>query len=109
MKVRAKAYAAAGSDARMNGCELPVVIVSGSGNQGITASVPVVVYAKELGASEEKMLRAVVLSDLITIHQKSGIGRLSRLRAGPSAPAVERGRGSPICTGAAMRRSPTRW
>ena len=77
VKVRAKAYAAAGSDARMNGCELPVVIVSGSGNQGITASVPVVVYAKELGASEEKMLRAVVLSDLITIHQKSGIGRLS--------------------------------
>ena len=62
VKVRAKAYAAAGSDARMNGCELPVVIVSGSGNQGITASVPVVVYAKELGASEEKMLRAVVLS-----------------------------------------------
>ena len=77
VKVPAKAYAAAGSDARMNGCELPVVIVSGSGNQGITASVPVVVYAKELGASEEKMLRAVVLSDLITIHQKSGIGRLS--------------------------------
>lgn len=77
VKVRAKAYAAAGSDARMNGCELPVVIVSGSGNQGITSSVPVVVYAKELGVSEEKMLRAVVLSDLITIHQKSGIGRLS--------------------------------
>ena len=73
----AVAYAAAGSDARMNGCELPVVIVSGSGNQGITSSVPVVVYAKELGVSEEKMLRAVVLSDLITIHQKSGIGRLS--------------------------------
>ena len=74
---RAKAYAAAGSDARMNGCELPVVIVSGSGNQGITASVPVIVYAKELGVSEDRMLRAVVLSDLITVHQKSGIGRLS--------------------------------
>ena len=77
VKVRAKAYAAAGSDARMNGCELPVVIVSGSGNQGITASVPVVVYAQELGVSHEKMLRAVALSDLVTIHQKSGIGRLS--------------------------------
>ena len=77
VKARARAYAAAGSDARMNGCELPVVIVSGSGNQGITASVPVIVYAKELGVSEDKMLRAVVLSDLITAHQKSGIGRLS--------------------------------
>lgn len=77
VKVRAKAYAAAGSDARMNGCELPVVIVSGSGNQGITASVPVVIYAQELGVPEEKMLRAVTLSDLVTIHQKSGIGRLS--------------------------------
>lgn len=77
IKMRAKAYAAAGSDARMNGCELPVVIVSGSGNQGITASVPVIVYAKEMGVSEDKMMRAVVLSDLVTIHQKSGIGRLS--------------------------------
>ena len=77
VKARARAYAAAGSDARMNGCELPVVIVSGSGNQGITASVPVIVYAKELEVSEDKMLRAVVLSDLITAHQKSGIGRLS--------------------------------
>ena len=77
VKIRAKAYAAAGSDARMNGCELPVVIVSGSGNQGITASVPVVVYAKELAVSHDKLLRAVALSDLVTIHQKSGIGRLS--------------------------------
>ena len=77
VKVRAKAYAAAGSDARMNGCELPVVIVSGSGNQGITACVPVIVYAKELGVSEDMMMRAVILSDLITVHQKSGIGRLS--------------------------------
>lgn len=77
VKARARAYAAAGSDARMNGCELPVVIVSGSGNQGITASVPVIVYAKELEVSEDKILRAVVLSDLITAHQKSGIGRLS--------------------------------
>ena len=74
---RAAAYAAAGSDARMSGCEMPVIILSGSGNQGITASVPVAVYAKELGKSEEEMLRAVTLSDLVTIHQKTGIGRLS--------------------------------
>ena len=74
---RAAAYAAAGSDARMSGCEMPVIILSGSGNQGITASVPVAVYAKELGKTEEEMLRAVALSDLVTIHQKTGIGRLS--------------------------------
>ena len=74
---KACAYAAAGSDARMSGCEMPVIIVSGSGNQGITASVPVVVYARELGKSEEELLRAVALSDLVTIHQKAGIGRLS--------------------------------
>lgn len=77
IKVRAKAVAAAGSDARMSGCELPVVINSGSGNQGITASMPVIEYAKELGVTEEKMYRALVLSNLITIHQKEGIGRLS--------------------------------
>ena len=69
--------AAAGSDARMSGCEMPVIIVSGSGNQGITASVPVIVYAKELGVSHETMVRAVLLSDLLTIHLKTGIGRLS--------------------------------
>lgn len=74
---RARAYAAAGSDARMNGCSLPVVIVSGSGNQGMTASLPVYVYAKHLGATEEKLYRALALSDLITVHLKSGIGRLS--------------------------------
>ena len=74
---RAAAYAAAGSDARMSGCEMPVIILSGSGNQGITASVPVAVYARELGKTEEEMLRAVALSDLVTIHQKTGIGRLS--------------------------------
>ena len=74
---RAAAYAAAGSDARMSGCEMPVIILSGSGNQGITASVPVAVYAKELGKTHEEMLRAVLLSDLVTIHQKTGIGRLS--------------------------------
>ena len=73
----AKAWAAAGSDARMSGCEMPVIIVSGSGNQGMTASLPVWRYGLALGASEEKILRAVALSDLITIHQKTGIGRLS--------------------------------
>lgn len=77
VSVRARAAAAAGSDARMNGCSLPVVIVSGSGNQGMTASLPVIEYAKELKVSEEKMYRALVLSNLITIHQKTGIGRLS--------------------------------
>ena len=74
---QAAAYAAAGSDARMSGCEMPVIILSGSGNQGITASVPVAVYAEALGKTEEEMLRAVALSDLVTIHQKTGIGRLS--------------------------------
>ena len=74
---QAAAYAAAGSDARMSGCEMPVIILSGSGNQGITASVPVAVYARALGKTREELLRAVVLSDLVTIHQKSGIGRLS--------------------------------
>jgi len=73
----AKAYAAAGSDARMSGCECPVVILTGSGNQGITASMPVIRYAKKLGASEEKLYRAMIVSDLITVHQKTGIGRLS--------------------------------
>lgn len=73
----ARSWAAAASDARMNGCELPVVIVSGSGNQGITASVPVVIFAKSLGSSEEELLRALLLSDLITIALKQGIGKLS--------------------------------
>lgn len=77
IKTRAKAKAAAGSDARMSGCELPVVIVSGSGNQGMTASLPVIEYASELGVSKERLYRALVLSNLITIHQKTGIGRLS--------------------------------
>ncbi len=77
IKVRAKALAAAGSDARMSGCELPVVIVSGSGNQGITASVPVIAYAKELGVEKDTLMRALVVSNLVTIHQKTGIGRLS--------------------------------
>lgn len=77
IKVRAKAVAAAGSDARMSGCELPVIINSGSGNQGMCASLPVIEYAGELGTSHEMLLRALVVSNLITIHQKTGIGRLS--------------------------------
>ena len=72
-----RAYAAAGSDARMNGCEMPVIICSGSGNQGITASVPVIVYAREKGVDTEDLLRALIVSNLVTIHLKSGIGRLS--------------------------------
>ena len=75
--VRAKAWAAAASDARMNGCSLPVVINSGSGNQGITCSVPVLIYAEELKASDELKLRALTVSNLITTHLKTGIGRLS--------------------------------
>ncbi len=77
IKITAKAYAAAASDARMNGCELPVVINSGSGNQGITASVPVIVYARGLHCSAEKLYRALCVSNLITIHLKDGIGALS--------------------------------
>ncbi|MCU4154387.1 serine dehydratase subunit alpha family protein [Carboxylicivirga sp. A043] len=77
IKVRAKAFAAAGSDARMSGCELPVMIVSGSGNQGLATSVPVIEYAKELKVDEDTLLRALLVSNLVTIHQKTGIGRLS--------------------------------
>ena len=77
LRNRAKAYAAAGSDARMSGCELPVCILSGSGNQGMTASLPVIIYAKEKNASEELLLRSLIVSDLITIRQKTGIGCLS--------------------------------
>lgn len=77
VKARAIAKAAAGSDARMSGCEMPVVINSGSGNQGITVSVPVIEYAKELGSTQEQLYRALVVSNLIAIHEKTGIGRLS--------------------------------
>ena len=77
IKVRARAAAAAGSDARMNGCELPVITNSGSGNQGMAVSIPVITYARELKCSEEKMYRALALSNLIAIHQKTGIGALS--------------------------------
>ena len=82
---RAKAWAAAGSDGRMNGCELPVVINSGSGNQGLTASLPVIVYAQELGATQEQLYRALVVSNLVTIHLKSGIGPLSAYCGATSA------------------------
>lgn len=81
---RAKAYAAA-SYARMNGCELPVVINSGSGNQGLTASLPVIVYAKELKVSQEMLYRALVVSNLVTIHLKTGIGPLSAYCGATSA------------------------
>ncbi len=77
IKIRAKARAAAGSDARMSGCALPVVINSGSGNQGMTASLPVIEYAKELQIGEEKLLRALVVSNLIALEQKKYIGSLS--------------------------------
>ena len=77
LEKRACAWAAAGSDARMSGCEKPVIILSGSGNQGITASVPVAIVAQEMNVSEDDLIRAVVVSDLVTIHQKTGIGRLS--------------------------------
>lgn len=77
VQIRAKAKAAAGSDARMSGCSLPVVINSGSGNQGITVSVPVIEYAKELKVSEDKLLRALIISNLVSIYQKSLIGKLS--------------------------------
>ena len=91
---RAKAWAAAGSDARMNGCELPVVINSGSGNQGITASVPVIIYANEMQASKELLFRALVVSNLVTIHLKTGIGSLSAYCGATSAGA---GAGAGIC------------
>ncbi len=85
---RARARAAAGSDARMNGCELPVIINAGSGNQGITCSLPVLEYAKELNADEEKTYRALALSNLIAIHEKTGIGRLSAYCGAVSAGAA---------------------
>lgn len=87
IRTRAKAKAAAGSDARMNGCELPVIINSGSGNQGITVSIPVIEYAKEMGADEEHLLRALALSNLTAIHQKTGIGTLSAYCGAVSAGA----------------------
>ena len=87
MRTRAKAYAAAGSDARMNGSEMPVVICSGSGNQGLTASLPVIVYARELHADSDALYRALLISNLITLHCKTSIGRLSAYCGAVSAGA----------------------
>ena len=85
--IRAKAMAAAGSDARMNGCEMPVIINSGSGNQGITTSLPVIEYARDFKASDERLYRALTVANLVTIHQKTSIGRLSAFCGAVSAGA----------------------
>ena len=77
LSYKMRAYAAAASDARMNGCEKPVIINSGSGNQGITTSIPVVVYAREKGLTHEELLRGLCVANLVTTHLKTGIGRLS--------------------------------
>lgn len=94
VKIRAKARAAAGSDARMGGCSLPVVINSGSGNQGMTVSLPVIEFAKEYEVSEEQLYRSLVVSNLISIHQKKYIGRLSAYCGAVSAAC---GSGAAIC------------
>lgn len=94
VKIRAKAAAAAGSDARMSGCEMPVVINSGSGNQGMTVSLPVIEYAKELKVDKEKLYRALCLSNLTAIYQKTKIGKLSAYCGAVNA-AV--GAGAGIC------------
>lgn len=94
LKDKARAYAAAGSDARMSGCELPVCILSESGNQGMTASLPVIVYAREMGLDEDALLRALIVADLITVHQKTGIGCLSAYCGAISAGC---GAGAGIC------------
>ena len=88
--LKCRAYAAAGSDARMNGCEMPVIINSGSGNQGITASVPVIVFARESDIDEERLYRALVLSNLLAIYQKTPIGRLSAYGDGIVKKGVDR-------------------
>lgn len=85
VQTRARAMAAAGSDARMSGCEMPVVINSGSGNQGLTVSLPVIEYAKEWNSSQESLYRALVLSNLVAIHLKKGMGRLSAFCGAVSA------------------------
>ena len=82
---RMKAYAAAASEARMSGCDMPVIINSGSGNQGIASSVPVIIYAREKDISQERLYRALVFSALLTIHQKDHIGKLSAFCGAVSA------------------------
>lgn len=84
----ARAAAAAGSDARMSGCEMPVVINSGSGNQGLAVSVPVIIYAQRQENGKERLFRALVLSNLIAIYLKTGIGRLSAYCGAVSAGAA---------------------
>lgn len=88
IRIRARAAAAAGSDARMDGCALPVIINSGSGNQGITCTMPVVVYAKELKVEKEVLIRALVLTNLLSLHQKQYIGNLSAYCGAVSAGAA---------------------
>lgn len=92
--VRAKARAAAGSDARMNGCPLPVVIVCGSGNQGMTASLPVIEYAHSLNKDQDTLIRAIALSDLVAVHVKHHIGELSAFCGAVSASC---GVGAAVC------------
>lgn len=84
----AKAYAAAGSDARMSGCEMPVIINSGSGNQGMTVSLPVIVYAKRLNKDKDLLYRALLVSNLVALYQKKYIGRLSAFCGAVSAGAA---------------------
>ena len=105
--IRAKAMAAAGSDARMNGCELPVIINSGSGNQGITTSLPVIEYARDYQASDERLYRALTVANLVTIHQKTSIGRLSAFCGAVSAGAGA-GAGMRGASGASSPSKPSR-
>lgn len=88
VEIRARSYAAAGSDARMSGCELPVVVNSGSGNQGITVTLPVVQYAKELGKDRKTLKQALIISNLVAIHIKESSGRLSAFCGVVSAAAA---------------------
>ena len=94
ISTKARALAAAGSDARMSGCAMPVVICCGSGNQGITCSMPVLAYARELGCDRERLIRAVALSNLTAVHVKHFIGELSAFCGAVSAAA---GAGAAIC------------
>ena len=106
---RAKAKAAAGSDARMNGCELPVIINSGSGNQGITCSVPLIEYAKELHSGKEKLYRALIISNLVAIHEKTGISAPCLPTAARSARVRVQAQASCTCAATAIRLPSTRW
>lgn len=104
VKIRARARAAAGSDARMSGCSLPVVINSGSGNQGMTVSLPVIEFAKEWNVSQDKLYRALVVSNLIAVHQKNILVAFP-LTAVPSAQAAAQELPSPIFPADRMRMS----